>query len=383
MLTGKRAAGGRDAVASPIEDVLRTRLEKDPADRWQSARELKHALHWAAQPGPGGARSSDAVLTRSLGDRRSVAVIPFRFRTALTEDQFLSVALADAVANRLGSNGRLLVRPTSSVLRYAGTDTEWGQIAGELNVDLVVEGTIQKMGPKIRVLVQAHQASDSRTLHSSRHDGGTEDLFGLQDRIADSVSEVFVPRKDAPVEPAIPPSANPRAYELYLRAVDRVFHLNKFDLGSAIEILIRVTDLDPNFADAWGLLAQAYSQMGQPDPDPQWFERAEHAIARTLELDPVQCDALCARGTILWSPSRGFQTRPALRAMNAALKVNPNRFQARMFRGAILFHIGFHEESGRDQRESLLANPGFTMAVTSQGNVALYRGDPDAANDLV
>jgi serine/threonine-protein kinase len=390
MLTGKRAAGEREAVAPPLGDVLRTCLEKDPEDRWQSARELKHALHWAAQAGPGGARSAispashaDGILTRSLGDRRSVAVIPFRFRTALAEDQFLSVALADAVANRLGSNGKLLVRPTSSVLRYAGTDTEWGKIAGELNVDLVVEGTIQKMGPKIRVLVQAHQASDSRTLHSSRHDGGAEDLFGLQDRIADSVSEVFVPRKDATVEPAIPPTANPMAYELYLRAVDRVFYLNKFDLGSAIEILIRVTDLDPNFADAWGLLAQAYSQMGQHlDPDPQWFERAEHAIARTLELDPVQCDALCARGTILWSPSRGFQTRPALRAMNAALKVNPNRFQARMFRAAIFFHIGFYEESGRDQQESLLANPGFAMAVMGQGNVALYRGDYDAANEL-
>jgi tetratricopeptide (TPR) repeat protein len=254
-----------------------------------------------------------------------------------------------------------------------------------LNVDLVVEGTIQKMGPKIRVLVQAHQASDSRTLHSSRHDGGTEDLFGLQDRIEDSVSEVFVPRTDATAtaEPAIPPTTNPLAYELYLRAVDRVFHLNKFDVDSAIEILIRVTDLDPNFAEAWGLLAQAYSQKGQHlDPDPQWFERAEHAIARTLDLDPVHCDALCARGTVLWSPSRGFQNSPALRAMNAALKVNPSRFQARMFRAAILFHIGFYEDSERDLRESLLANPGYAMAVTSQGNVALYRGDYEGANDL-
>jgi eukaryotic-like serine/threonine-protein kinase len=326
---------------------------------------------------------SRETSTRVQTDRPSVAVIPFQLRTSIQEDQFLSVALADALIHRLTSTGKLVVRPIASVMRYKGTETEWGQAARDLNVDLVVEGTVQKMGPKIRVLVQAHRVSDGRTLGSAKHDGDVDDLFGLQDRIADSVSDVFVPREQSSALPAVSPTKNPLAFELYLRAVDRLAHWNKFDIGSAIEMLSRVVEIDPDFADAWGRLAQAYSQMGMHlDPDPRWFERAESAIAKTLELDPVQCDALCARGTLLWSPSRGFQNRPALRAINAALKVNPNRYNVRQLRGAILFHLGHYPQAERDVEESLLTNPGYALAIQSQGMIALYQGDYERAYQL-
>ena len=358
-----------------FDQLIRACLEKNPTERPASAAEVAQELKSLSS-------SPDRVPMRSQAGRRSVAVIPFRFRTALPEDQFLSLALSEAVVNRLASTGELLVRPTTSVLRYAGTDTEWTQVARELNVDLVVEGTIQKMGARVRVLVQALQASDSRTLHSSKHDGDAGDLFALQDRIADSVSEVFVPRGKRSAQPVVPPTKNPLAYELYMRAVDRLAHWNKFDMGSAIEMLNRVVELDRDFAEAWGQLAQAYSQMGIFDVDAKWSEQAEHAIAKTLELDPIQCDALQARGQILWSSSRGFQIRPALRALNAALKVNPSRYTVRWFRGAILFHLGFYEEAVRDIEESLLANPEYAMGLAALGLIAQYTGDYDAAQEF-
>jgi TolB-like protein/Flp pilus assembly protein TadD len=309
--------------------------------------------------------------------------MPFQLRASIQEDEFLSVALADAVIHRLASTGKLVVRPIASVMRYKGTETDWGQAARDLNVDLVVEGTIQKMGAKVRVLVQVHRVSDGQTLGSAKHDGDVGDLFGLQDRIADSVSDVFAPREQSSGLPAVSPTKNPLAFELYLRAVDRLAHWNKFDIGSAIEMLSRVVELDPGFADAWGRLAQAYSQMGMHlDPNPIWFERGESAIAKTLELDPVQCDALCARGLILWSPSRGFQNRPALRAINAALKVNPSRYNVRQLRGAILFHLGHYQQAERDVEESLLANPGYALGVQTQGMTALYQGDYERAYQL-
>ncbi len=200
----------------------------------------------------------------------SVAVVPFILRTGSGGDhQFLSVALADAVIHRLAALERLRVRPISSMLRYKDADVEWTRVARELCVDLVVQGTIQTQGAKVRVMVQVFRLADSVALHSSKHDGDLEDLFGLQDRIAESVSEVFAPREKVQPGPASPPTPVPLAYELYLRAVDRLAHMDKFDTGLAIEILERVVDLDPNFADAWGRLAQACTQMGMHlDPDP-------------------------------------------------------------------------------------------------------------------
>jgi Flp pilus assembly protein TadD, contains TPR repeats len=97
----------------------------------------------------------------------------------------------------------------------------------------------------------------------------------------------------------------------------------------------------------------------------------------------VQCDALCARGLILWSPSRGFQNRPALRAINAALKINPSRYNVRQLRGAILFHLGHYQQAERDVEESLLSNPGYALGIQTQGMIALYQGDYERADQVI
>jgi TolB-like protein/tetratricopeptide (TPR) repeat protein len=313
--------------------------------------------------------------------RVAVAVIPFGLRNGGPDDQFLSGALADAVIHRLSSIGRLIVRPITTVLPYKD-DAEWTRVARELNVEVVVHGVVLKQGSKVRVLSEVVRAADAETLHSAKHDGDLADLFGLQDRIADSISNVFAPPRSVAPEPAKAPTKNSRAYELYMRALDRMAHADRFDVEVATEMLRRAVELDPDFADAWGRLAEAYTQMGAHfDPDSKWFEHAEHAIARTLALDPIHCDALCARSMVLWSPSRGFQSRPALRAINASLRIDPNRELARSWRAAILFHLGFYEQAIRDLDSALLVDPGYVLAVTTRGHAAVYQGDYEAACD--
>src|SRR6516164_6496838 len=135
---------------------------------------------------------------------RAIAVLPFKLLTPNVQDDYLSVALADAVINQLGIKGELLVRPTSVMVRYAKRTVDPLTVAHELNV-------------------QVWNAADGSTLFTMKHDSEMADLFGVQDKIADAVARVLgAHATPAPEKPATPPSKHPLAYELFLRAVDRL-----------------------------------------------------------------------------------------------------------------------------------------------------------------
>ncbi|HXE36399.1 MAG TPA: protein kinase [Verrucomicrobiae bacterium] len=359
-----------------LDDLIFHCLEKDPARRPQRVSEIVQALKSLSLPSP------NIVLSSRPTGRKSIAVVPFQFRVPSPDDQFLSVALADAVANRLGSSPSLVVRPTSSVVKYSNGDKEWSQIARELNVDMIAEGSIQKMGTRVRVFVQVWELREGRSTHSAKIDGDMGDLFTLQDNLADSVFTALTPRKhEKNSSTDVPAARHPLAYELYMRAVDRSMCFNKYDLTNAIEMLERAIDLDPDFAEAWGLLSIIRCQIGiSLDSDPKWFASAEEAVIRTLELDPINCNALCSRGWISWSPGRGFQVRPALRAFNSAVKINPNFYAARAYRGTILVHYGFHELGTDDNNEATLVAPAFALPYAFRGFVAQYEGDYELAD---
>ena len=333
-----------------------------------------------AQEGEKRTESVPEFSTQIVSRRPSVAVIPLKMRGP-AGDRYLSVSLAEALIHRLASTGKLDVRPISGLIRFTEGELDWIKAARELSVDTVVEGSIQVSGGKIRVLIGVHRLADASTLASLKQDGDMSDLFALHDRLTDLISDVFLPSQRQNSEPRVRPTQHPVAFELYLRAVDRQVHVDRFEMASAIDLLTRATELDPTFADAWGLLAQACAQMGAHlDRDPKWFEMGENAIARTLELDPVQCTALCARSMILWSPSRSFQNRAALRALNAAIKIDPGRPTARHQRSAILWHLGFHDAAEKDASELQGTNPVF--GLMHKGAIALVRGDFDLSAEI-
>lgn len=360
-----------DLPAAFLRLVMRC-LAKDREDRPESAIAVATELRTLDL--------SSGPAASSLGTRRdAVAVLPMKIRGAAS-DRFLSTSLAEAIVHRLSTAGGLVVRPLSSTLRYAGEDVEWTTPARELNVDLIVEGTVHIAGGRIRVLAQVHRLGDRQTLASIKQDGDFDDLFALQDRLTDAVSDVFLPRAASP-DTRVPPTRNSAAFELYLRAVDRQVHVEKFEMQSAIELLTRAVEMDPNFADAWGLLAQACAQMGSHlDSDPKWFAMGEQAIARALELDPVQCTALCAKGMIVWSPSRSFQNRAALRALNAALKIDPSRPTARHQRSGVLWHLGFTRAAEADAQQLKLTSP--ALGIMHLAAAALQSGRFEQSAEL-
>jgi len=367
-----RLTGMESNVPTELARVIQKLLEKEPGSRYQSARDLQVDFANLQRDLELGAALPAAVL-----GKRAVAVLPFKLLTPNPEDEYLGVALADAIINHLGGSGELLVRPTNTTRRYAKQEVDPLLAAREMNVQIVVDGSIQKSGSRLRVHVQAWNAADGTTLLTGKYDSEMAALFELQDKVVAALAASLGLKESGTAGPAAqPPTKNPRAYELFLRAVERLSRVNKWDTRTAIEMLEDATRLDPKFTDAWARLAGACVFMaGTFDPTPQWYQRGEHAMRRALALNPDDSEALCARGRILWTPLKGYKNRQALLNLSESLKRNPGYHPSLVWRSLILLHCGAHEEAIEGLQEALASNPDDGFALTFLGQVYLFNGD--------
>jgi serine/threonine protein kinase/Tfp pilus assembly protein PilF len=365
-------------VPAELARLVHKLLEKDRGSRYQSAREVQVDLNNLVRE-----LELGAALHSATAGKRTVAVLPFKLLTPNPSDEYLSVALADAVINHLSTHGELLVRPTSTIQRYVRETVVPLTAARELNVEVVVDGSIQKVGDQLRVHVQAWDARDASALLSRKHESRMANLFALQDEVAQELGRALGSGSPpAPAATAAPPTENATAYELFLRANERFTRLNRWDLHTAIEILEETTRMDPQFADAWARLAGACIQMGMHfDTSPRWIRKAERAVRRALALDPKNAEAYCARAKVVWSPTKGFQHRTALRLLTRALEINPALYEAIRFRSSILYHVGLHEAAYQELLKALAASPDDVWVLRSAGHIHFYIGRYEEAEE--
>jgi TolB-like protein/tRNA A-37 threonylcarbamoyl transferase component Bud32/Tfp pilus assembly protein PilF len=372
-------AGARHIVPPELGRIIRKLLEKKPEERYQSAREVKVDLTNLARD-----LEIGAILPAAVAGKRALAVLPFKLLTPNAEDDYLSVALADAVINQLSASGELLVRPASTVQRYAKQAVDPLVAARELNVQVVVDGSIQKFGPKLRVHFQAWNATDGASLLSCKYDSEMADLFGLQDKIGEGLARALgLKSARAEEAPAESPTKNPVAYQLYLRAAERLSKINRWDTRTAIELLEEATKLDPRFAAAWARLAEAYVFMATTfDPSLKWFHQADVAIRKALAIDKNNAEAHCARGRVLWTPAKGFRNRLALRTLKRALHLNPGCHPALTWQCLILLHVGLHEEARAGLGVALATHPEDAFVLVFIGQVSQYMGNFEEAYEF-
>jgi serine/threonine-protein kinase len=362
-----------NGLGARLGDVVKRLLAKDPEARYQSAYEIQVELAVAEREfevGP--------IISSAQGNKRSLAVLPFRLLTPDSANEFLSVALADALINQLSSYREIIVRSTNSILRYANRIVDPLLAARELNTNICVEGSIQKVGSRIRVHVQVWDTTSRQSVGSAKHDADDTELFQLQDSMADNVASVL----GLVVKPATgqaPPTNNPIAYELFLRAATCLSRYSRWEVRSAITMLEEATRLDAQFADAWAQLADACMRMFTLfEPLEHWQRQADHAVRRCLTVDPGNADGYCVHARIQWSPPH-FKIRNALRSITTALRLNPACRQAQFWQGMYLFHVGLHEEANCVINAALAVNPEDPLAMMGIGHVAMYSWDFETA----
>jgi DNA-binding winged helix-turn-helix (wHTH) protein/Tfp pilus assembly protein PilF len=333
--------------------------------------------------GPDRATTTEAVLPIVVAGRCTVAVLPFKLLTPNPEDDYLSVALADAVINRLGASGELLVRPTGAVACYAKQVIDPLTVARELNVQVIVDGSIQKFGQRLRLHAQVWNAADGSTLLTTKHDSEMADLFGAQDKIATAVARALGAQATTSAKaPRAAPTKYPLAFELFLRATERLSRVNLWDTRTAIDMLEKAVKLDRGFVAAWARLAEAYMVMAVTfEPGVRWVRQGDRAIRRALKLDSRNAEAHCERGRALWTPARNFQNRAALRALSTALRLSPGCQRAKTWQSVIFLHLGMLNEAKEGLLSVLNTDPENAFSLVFLGQVAMYRWDYDEAEE--
>jgi TolB-like protein len=219
---------------------------------------------------------------------RSIAVLPFKIIGLNNPDGYLGVAMADALITQLGSQDRIVVRPSSAMFKYHGKDVDPMAAGRELKVDAVLAASTQRSGKRTRLTGQLLRISDGRPIWTGKFDGETTDLFALEDSVSEAVARSLLFRLTSEQEKQMA-----RRYadssEAYQRYVKRDYFLDRMDLKKARAYFEQAIQRNPNFAQAYGDLASTYLL----DAIPAKVRRSKtvELITRALEIDQTLAEA--------------------------------------------------------------------------------------------
>ncbi len=345
-------------------------LEDAVVVSWAVLLPLVAGLAW--RWGAPGASSLTRPTLRS--PTRSVAVLPFVNMSGDPENDYLSDGLSEEVINALAKVPDLRVASRTSAFNYRETSKDIRTIGRELNVGSVLEGSLQRSGNRIRVTTQLVSVTDGYHLWSERFDKEMEDLFAIEDQIAERVARALrVILKDDKWEsrPRVHPS-DIRAYEYYPRGQQFLLHPRIKSLGYAREMFDKAIEVDPQYAPAWVGAAEsaALIHMNYPGKG-QELEDADRLSQRALELEATLAEAHAARGLALFLLHRSEE---AEEAFQKSIELDPLLFQARYFHGRACFQDGRLEEAAEEFQKAAEIREDYQAAfLAAQSSEALGR----------
>jgi len=272
----------------------------------------------------------------------SIAVLPLANLSADPTQQFFPDGVTDELITNLAQIGSLRVISHTSAMAYAGTHKSAPQIARELGVDALVEGSVVRSGDRVRITVQLIQAASDRHLWAHTYDLQLSDVLTVQGElaraIAAGISHTLTPREEARLSQPRP--VNPEVALLYFKGS---YFLTKLDTDRAKEMFEQAIRVDPNSAESWAGLADTYHTMVALGGENSNAPLAKDSAYKALEIDPNQAQALMVLGII----SAGYDWNPTASEVffRRSLAARPGYAWARMLYAVTLAHYGKFEEA--------------------------------------
>jgi len=292
---------------------------------------------------PSGA-SAPAVAHEGKSAGTSIAVLPFADMSPGRDQDHLCEGIAEELINALTHIEGLRVAARSSSFQFRGSAVDIRAVGARLGVSSVLEGSVRKSGDRLRVAVQLVDVADGYHRWSHRFDGSPEDVFAIEDEIAESVATALRGVLSAREKEALRrPETDVAAYDYFLRGRQLLHYVDDASLGTARQMFQGAIEVDPAYAPAWAGLADVHSWFyewwGGSDAD---LEAADEASAKALALAPGLSESHASRGFLLSIRSRYDEAQAEFKE---ALRLNPNSFDAHYYYARTCFAWGKAELS--------------------------------------
>jgi serine/threonine protein kinase/tetratricopeptide (TPR) repeat protein len=349
-------------------------LEKDPERRVQTAKDVRNELEIARremQPSQTPATAARPAVPTAAAALPSIAVLPFVNRSRDEEDEYFSDGLADELLSVLVKLRGLRVAARTSSATFKGKSFTIADVGRALNVATVLEGSVRKAGNRVRVSVQLVKVDDGYPLWSETYDRTLDDIFAVQDDIAQSVvrelrttllggtpdTDVSGKAKAEVAAAAKGRGENAEAHRLYLQGRHFVARFTQADTARGIAYLKEAVALEPEHALAWVALSLAHCMEGGYGWGPvhDSFRSAREAVERALAIAPDLAEAWVMRSKIgRWHE---WDWKAADAAARRAVELAPGSSEALAERGALAHFLGRYDEAVSLLRRSLEQDP--------------------------
>jgi len=281
------------------------------------------------------------------GSIRSLAVLPLENLSGDSEQNYFAQGMTDALINEMSKVRALRVISRTSVMQYIGTKKTIPQIAEELKVDAVLEGSVLRIGNEVRITTELVDAGTDRSVWGNRYEGDLSDVLSLQSEVAQAVVReikiTLTPQEQIVL--AKTQKVTPEVYDTYLRGQFYLGERTPQSLQRAVVQFEKAVTLDPNYALAYAGLGDGYGLLGLYDVRPvkEVIPKAKEAALKAIQLDSTLAEAYTSLAWITWSFD--WDWAGAEKLYQRAIQLAPGYAVARHFYALYLASMGHRKES--------------------------------------
>jgi len=338
-------------ISAELAQIIETAIQKSPRARYQLAAKLRDDLKRLRHDSDSGRAAVEK------GAEKSLAALYFENPGGAKEDEYFRDGIGEDIITELSKIKELWVLTRSAVMAYRDKPVTAPEVGRELNAAYVLEGSLRRAGNRLRITARLVETATARSVWAERYDRQMEDVFAIQDEIAQSIAKalkvVLTEQEKRAIEKA--PTTDVQAYDYYLKGRQFFHRFRRKSFDFARQLFARAIVIDPKYALAYAGVADCCSFLYLWwDASDDNKKEAEVASRKAVELDPELAEAHVSRGLAL---QMNKKYEEAHEEFEMAIRLNPKLFDAYYFYARLRYQRGELAEAAQLYEKACWANP--------------------------